>query len=248
MHTLRTRFGKDIIAEFLPPARKTKQQRVIIICDGVPTVPAKKRLLEFWSKKGFWVFHPRYRGTWESSGSFLQLSPEKDILQIINQLPKGFTSLWDDKRFKIKTNNIFLFGNSFGGPAAILASRDERVTKAVLLAPVVDWIATNKTNSRDAKINFLSKAYGEAYRINKTNWEKLKKGNYYNPVKHIEEIDGKKLIIFQAKDDKSVPWRSVDGFAKATGSLLHLYKTGGHYGSSAYMTAKFYKKIRQFIA
>ena len=65
----RTRFAKDIVTEFFPPARKTKRQKVVIICGGMPGMPGSSYLLEFFSKKGFWVFNPRYRGTWESGGA-----------------------------------------------------------------------------------------------------------------------------------------------------------------------------------
>jgi hypothetical protein len=40
----RTRFKNEIIAEFLPPARKGKKQELIIICDGMPSVPGKQPL------------------------------------------------------------------------------------------------------------------------------------------------------------------------------------------------------------
>jgi alpha-beta hydrolase superfamily lysophospholipase len=247
MHTLRTRFGKDIIADFLPPTKKTKNKKVIIFCDGMPSVPSKKTVLEFWSKKGYWVIHPRYRGTWESSGSFLQFSLEQDVLQIVNLLPKGFKSLWDGKTYKIKNAQIFLFGNSFGGPAAILASQDERVKKVVLMSPVTDWVAVHKVNSRDAKLTFIKKAYGEAYRINQNNWNKLKTGKFYNPISATEKIDGAKLLIFQAKNDQSVPWNSVKKFAEKTRAKIYLAKTGGHYGSRDYIRPSFLKKINTFI-
>lgn len=38
----RARFKNDIVAEFLPPARSGKKQNVIILCDGMPSVPRKQ--------------------------------------------------------------------------------------------------------------------------------------------------------------------------------------------------------------
>jgi len=58
----RTRFKKDIVAEFLPPARLGKKQKLIVLCDGMPSIPRKQSLMEFLSGKGYWVFYPRYRG------------------------------------------------------------------------------------------------------------------------------------------------------------------------------------------
>src|SRR6267142_1146769 len=42
----RTRFKKEIVAEFLPPVRAGKKQRVIILCDGMPSIPRKRGLAE----------------------------------------------------------------------------------------------------------------------------------------------------------------------------------------------------------
>ena len=84
----------------------------------MPSVPKIGETLAFYARKGFWVFHPRYRGSWESAGSFLEKSPERDILDIMNQLPKGFEDILNGKRHRIVPRKLYLFGCSFGGPAA----------------------------------------------------------------------------------------------------------------------------------
>src|SRR3989344_271631 len=129
MHTLRTRFKKEIVTEFLPPRKKSS--KVIILCSGMPSVPYKPDLMEFFSKKGYWVFYPRYRGSWESGGQFLKISPHQDIIDVIDSLPKGFKDAWGGKIYKVRPSKICLFGGSFGGPAAILASLDKRVNKVI---------------------------------------------------------------------------------------------------------------------
>jgi esterase/lipase len=43
----RTRFKKEIVAEFLPPLRAKKKQKLIILCDGMPSIPRKQPLAEF---------------------------------------------------------------------------------------------------------------------------------------------------------------------------------------------------------
>jgi hypothetical protein len=62
----RTRFKQQIVAEFLPSLRPRKTQKVIVLCDGMPSIPRKQPLMEFRAGKGFWVVYPRYRGAWES--------------------------------------------------------------------------------------------------------------------------------------------------------------------------------------
>lgn len=248
MYALRTRFKKDIVAEFLPPLRKVTKQRVIIWCIGMPAVPAKGELLEFFARKGYWVFLPRYRGTWESGGEFLALSPHEDILDIIDQLPKGFTSAWDGKHFSVKPDAIYVIGSSFGGPAAILASRDPRVTKAVALSPVIDWRIESPAEPFEGLYDFVCDAFGEGYRVSRSRWNKLRgTTGFYNPVDHTRELDGSKLLIVHPKDDGIAPFEATAIFAKNVGARLRAPARGGHLGLSILMDTRWYSELRDFL-
>ncbi|HVO28590.1 MAG TPA: prolyl oligopeptidase family serine peptidase [Candidatus Paceibacterota bacterium] len=228
-YALRTRFKKEIVAEFLPPVRAGKRQRVVIICDGAPTVPARSSLVQFFSKKGFWAIYPRYRGTWESDGVFLRRSPEQDVLDVIDSLPRGFKDLWSGKTYRVQPDEVFIVATSFGGPAGILASRDPRVSKVVAVSPVVDWQAPSKAEPINAAgFRLIHETFGNGYRFGLSEWKKLAGGKFYNPVRHAAEIDGAKLLIFHARDDQSVRWNEVARFACATGATLKLFKKGGH--------------------
>src|SRR5690348_13858549 len=102
----RARFKKEILAEFLPPVRSTRHQKVIILCDGMPSIPRKQPLVEFLSGKGYWVFYPRWRGAWESGGQFLENPPHYDIFDIVSELPKGIRELAFGRRFQLSPNKI----------------------------------------------------------------------------------------------------------------------------------------------
>ena len=104
----RTRFKKEIIAEFLPPTRSGKKQKVIILCDGMPSTPRKQPLMQFLSLKGYWVFYPRYRGAWESDGQFLEKSPHEDILDIVSELPKGVREIAFGQKFLLSPMRFLL--------------------------------------------------------------------------------------------------------------------------------------------
>jgi esterase/lipase len=134
----RTRFKKEIVAEFLPPARQGKKTKIIILCDGLPSIPRKQPLAEFLAKKGFWVVYPRYRGTWESEGSFLEVAPDKDISDVIDELPNGLTDIAFGQHFSIPSpHEVYVIGGSFGGTTALMASLDPRVKKVIANCPVV---------------------------------------------------------------------------------------------------------------
>src|SRR3984957_21120149 len=113
----RTRFARDIVAEFMPPSRAAKIRRAVILCDGMPSIPRKQPLAEFLSAKGYWVFYPRYRGAWESGGEFLERSPELDILDVIGGLSREFREVAFGQRFCVSLDEVFVMGGSFGGTA-----------------------------------------------------------------------------------------------------------------------------------
>ncbi len=214
----RTRFKKEIVAEFLPPARSGKRQKAIILCDGMPSIPTKQPLAEFLSRKGYWVFYPRWRGTWESGGEFLNKSPAEDITDVITGLEKGrIKEIAFGQEFKLAPDSIFVIGGSFGGAAAILASLDCRVNKVIANCPVVDWSALLKAPEKETSNKsypaYIREAFGNAYRLRDKNWNKLRRGNFYNPAQHIRELTGPKIMMFHAKDDPIIPWRQVDRFA-----------------------------------
>ena len=123
----RTRFKNEIVSEFLPPARRGKKDRVIILCDGMPSIPRKQPLAEFLAKKGYWVFYPRYRGSWESDGAFLAKPPQQDIRDVIDQLRQPIVESAFRQKFICDPRELFVIGGSFGGAAAILSSLDPRV-------------------------------------------------------------------------------------------------------------------------
>lgn len=246
MHICRTSFKGDIITEFIPPKDK-KSNKIIIFCSGIPSVPNKDDVLEFWAQKGYWTFFPRYRGTWESKGTFLRYSLERDLLSVIDCLNERFMDFWSAKTFKVKSKHITIVGSSFGGPAAILATLDERVNKAVCISPVVDWLAEDKIDPLDNLYNFLTMAYPNVYRLNKNIWNKLKNGKFYNPAAVRQKLDPKKICIFHAKDDDIVHYKPVANFARNINCTLYSFKKGGHLSSSLLLEKKNYNRMKKFI-
>jgi pimeloyl-ACP methyl ester carboxylesterase len=246
MQMYRTRFGRDIVAEFLPPAvkrwalrtvktptaRVAKKDRVIVLCDGMPGLPRKQGLAEFLSAKGYWVFYPRYRGAWESGGKFLERSPHLDILEVIDGLRGEIREMAFGKKFRVRASEIFVIGGSFGGAAAILCSLDSRVKRVIANCPVVDWrILREEEKTETSNPNYaayIRAAFGRGYRLSDRNWRKLYGGKFYNPMHYVSEIDAAKIMMFHAQDDPHVPYESVVKFARLTGVKLKLLKRGGH--------------------
>ncbi len=247
----RTRFKKQIVAEFLPPVGRGRKQKVIILCDGMPSIPGKQPLAEFLAARGYWFFYPRYRGAWESGGKFLEKSPAQDIADLITGLEKGrVRENAFGQEFPLSPDSIFVIGGSFGGAAALLASLDRRVDKVIANCPVVDWSVLRdeqeKETSNPSYPAYLREAWGNAYRLSDKNWNKLLKGNFYNPARHIDEFQASKAMMFHAKDDPYIPWKLVAGFAKRTGIKLNLLPRGGHL-STTLTVQKHWPRIRRFF-
>jgi pimeloyl-ACP methyl ester carboxylesterase len=246
----RTRIKKRIVCEFLPPARAVKTEKVIIFCDGMPSIPRKQGLAEFLAQKGYWVFYPRYRGAWESDGVFLARSPHLDILDVIDEIPKGVRDAAFGKKFKLSPRQIYVIGGSFGGAAAILCSLDPRVTRVIANCPVVDWTILRSSEhaetSNPSYVAYIREAFGHAYRLNQKNWSRLYGGAFYNPMHHASEVDPAKIMMFHAQDDPFVPWRSVARFARITGVRLNLFRRGGHLSTDA-TVRKYWPRIQKFL-
>jgi pimeloyl-ACP methyl ester carboxylesterase len=246
----RTRFKNEIVAEFLPPSRPRKKQKLIILCDGMPSIPRKQPLSEFLAAKGFWVIYPRYRGAWESGGEFLAKSPHEDILDVLDELPKGLEEIAFGQRFRLAPHQVFVIGGSFGGAAAILLSFDPRVNRVVANCPVVDWSildqAEKAETSKENYADYIREAFGSGYRLSDVNWKKLRSGTYYNPWHHRDEIDGSKVLMFHAKDDPNVPYERTKEFAEITGATLKTLKRGGHI-STDYVVRKYWAQIKTFF-
>jgi predicted alpha/beta hydrolase len=246
----RTRFKKEIVAEFLLPARTSKQPKAIILCDGMPSIPRKQPLAEFLSQRGYWVFYPRWRGAWESDGQFLEKSPHLDILDVVSELPRGFKELAFGKTFRCAPEKIFVIGGSFGGAASILASLDPRITKVIANCPVVDWSILpqeqNKETANPSYPAYIREAFGNGYRLSAKNWNKLNSGTFYNPAHHCQEVTPSKIMIFHAKDDPYIPWKSVDGFARRAGIKIKLLSRGGHLATPV-VVKKYWPEIKRFF-
>ncbi len=251
MFMFRTRFQREIVTEFLPPVRAGKVPRVIILCDGMPSIPRKQPLAEFLAGKGYWVFYPRYRGAWESGGEFLKRSPDLDILDVVGGLSKEFRELAFGRRFRVASGfEAFVIGGSFGGAAALLCSLDPRVKKVIANCPVVDWAILSreqkKETSNPSYAGYIREAFGNGYRLSDRNWKKLSDGEFYNPSHHAAEIIASKVVMFHAQDDPYIPYRSVVKFAESTGVKLKLLRRGGHL-STDLIVRKYWKQIRGFF-
>lgn len=230
------------------PIRQTG--KIAIMAIGAPSSSSKKEPMQFLASQGYVVILPRYRGTWESDGNFLEKSPAQDIHDVITELTKkrAVHDVATKKKVPIKVSAIHLFGGSFGGPAVLLNTQLPIVKKVIALSPVIDWSVEGKDEPFDFFVYYSKRGFGGAYRTRHIkDWQKLIQSDFYNPIAHTSEINGKKVFIIHCKDDAVVPYEPVVPFAEKTGATYYLKPKGGHRGFS-YLSHKFYwKKIETFL-
>ena len=242
---MRTRIKDEILAEVgLAPKPNGK---LAIILSGMPSSPQQNGTIRFLMKHGYHAIYPRYRGTWESFGNFLAVSPEQDVLDVLDALSGEFVSAWDGEVFRIDYREIILICSSFGGPAGLLAARDPRVSKVVAFSPVVDWNAESPGEPFEQFARFIDEGFGAAFRIPQGNLEKLKTGTFYTPQGHEQEIPGEKILIIHAQDDEVVLPGPVERFAENTRARLIMLKKGGHLGLGRIRTWRLWRKIKRFL-
>ena len=114
----------------------------------------------------------------------------------------------------------------------MVASLDGRVKKVIANCPVVDWAILAKEERLETSnpnyAAYIREAFGNGYRLTDSNWRKLHGGKFYNPAHHVKEINPAKIMMFHAKDDPYVPYKSVKKFADQTGVKLNSLARGGH--------------------
>lgn len=211
-------------------------------------MPAKSAVMEYFSRMGYWAFHPRYRGTWESGGRFLAREPQEDVLDVIAGLSRGFRTAWEGSAFRLSPSSVQVIGSSFGGTAAVMASMDPRIDGAVALSPVIDWTAESKAEPHSYLREVIRDGYGEAYRFSSAHWRRLTGGGFFDPASHLADIDGSKLLLIHADDDDVVPKAPSRRFARRTGCEAVFYAKGGHLSLSAVLRPRIGARIRKFLA
>jgi pimeloyl-ACP methyl ester carboxylesterase len=244
----RTWFG-DILCEFWGPAeiKKATAGKVMILVDGVPSVPSKRRVAETLAKKGYWVFHMRYRGAWESRGTFLKHPPSDDVLITATGVRAPFVDMYSGVTYSLEVNEVIVIGASFGGAAAVIASTHLAVDKAIALAPVIDFTVESKDEPHAYFVHMLVNAFGSAYRPAKNAYDKLIDGKFYQPAAHADHVSNKKLFIAQAKDDKVIPLKPLREFAKKTKIKPLLLEEGGHYGAGNILDKEIWNEVKLFL-
>lgn len=245
----RTRFHQEIVAEVILPEKQTG--KIIVLAQGFPSMPSKRTVLEFLAGEGYAVVFPRYRGTWESDGYFLDQSPTRDIRDVIETLGKEqrFWCTYSRVWIPLRVKNIFVIGSSFGGPAAASMSQYPLVKKVALLSPVIDWQTQGEAESFTELVRFARDGFGMATRLrSQQDWKKLLRKDFYTFPRHLSDKAKQKIFLIHCFDDTIVPIAPAIDAVKSKNILAHYFKPhGGHLGISHLDKLFYWHKLKKFF-
>ena len=124
--------GDRIFGRYLSPALYSEAERrpVVILCHGMPGQEQNIDLAQALRRAGYFVIYFWYRGVWGSHGNYSFSHLYEDVHTVVDYVRSGKTGL------PIDTDEIYLFGHSMGGFAALNAlATGLKVKKVFLLAP-----------------------------------------------------------------------------------------------------------------
>jgi len=155
-----------IFFEFLVHERPAD---VIIILPGFPSSNNMDEEMKFLHEKGYHVFFPRYKGSYQSKGKFLARSPVDGLIDFVKNLQNSKAiSLWDMKEIQFKLKRLILLGGSFSGVISCgLSVKYPIFSHLVLIDPVLDFSKVNQEGNEEDPVNitqFVKRAYYHLYR------------------------------------------------------------------------------------
>lgn len=244
---LKAYYGK-IFFEFL--VHKGKKDSIILL-EGFPSSNQRDYLMRFFYEKGFNVFFPRFKGSFQSEGVFLETDPVKDILYFIEKIKEGSAkNLWDMEDIMFSTGKINLIGSSFSGAIACgLSASSKEISRLVLASPVLDYEKHNiKGNEQDldSLTMFVKRAYKNLYRFSFNSiQEKMNTFDKISPNFYLKS-NMPPTLIFHDPTDNSV---SIQHAREICSKLKNcqLVETEEGHGFSEKLLDKYSKKILNFL-
>ena len=227
------------------------ERDAFIILPGFPSSSSGQEVISFLYEKGFNVFAPKYRGTFQSRGKFLQTSPVEDLERFMFELKKGeATNLWDMKKVFFKIKRIFVIGSSFGGSiACALACSSKQISKVILASPVWDYKEHGRSfdeQNLEHLTLFIKRAFENLYRYDfkslSAEMEKFKEFSFSYYKKNLKIPS----LVFHDHSDRTV---SIEHSRNAVKNIPHLQliETNTGHGLSTKLLSQYYPEIGAFL-
>ncbi len=210
-----------IFFEYLIPKNKTGKIPFIILCEGLPAKPCQNKLMNILVDLGYGVLYPRYGGTWESEGVFLERKPGEEISYLAEKLLNGLVLGGTN----ITAKKITLIATSFGASVALSIAENKNINKIIALSPILNF---KNLPSLDSLRKFLQKMYSTTYRFTASTWENLASGECVPSASSVNKKSVSKIFLFGGYEDKEISPIELMTWGKKIGISSCLYKNMGH--------------------
>lgn len=196
-----------------------EDRKSVVFLLGLPGSPKEYEVFKYFMSEGFDIFLPRYEGTWESKGEFLERAPSIAIDELLSVLKSGVI-LPDGNIYK--SNNVFVLGASFGGGVAlVLNSKNIKAVSA--LSPVISFKNVSKIETLGTYLGAQEK---ENYRFKNAQWNKLISDTLYSPSTDMI-ISPDNVLLMAGKNDEQITYTEIQQFATDKGiSNIDVEDTG----------------------
>jgi hypothetical protein len=231
-----------------------KKADAVIILPNFPSHNSYENPIKFWFDRGYHVFMPRYRGTYQSNGKFLSKNVVDDMIDFAKSIEKGSVkNIWDGQKKEFKVNKKILIAGGFSGAIACgMVAKSDLFSHLILASPIWDFESHNSEgNEQDlnALLEFVGKSYKNCYRFS---FKNLKKAvakykeihpNYYLPKLH----EGKfPVLVFHDPNDKNVSFAKTKSVVEKMPNATLIEHYLGH-GLSGDLFSVFWKEVDKFI-
>lgn len=211
--------GNTYVGYSISP-KTANESKAIVFLLGLPGSPKEYEVFEYFKSEGFDIFLPRYEGTWESKGEFLERSPSIAVEELLSALQSG-VFLEDGQEYKAE--HLFVLGASFGGGVSLIL-RAKSIKAISALSPVISF---NKVKRIESLGTYLTTQEKENYRFRDSQWNELISDVLYSPLRDMS-ISPDKVLIIAGKDDDQVIYTDIQDFAADKGILNIDIENTGH--------------------
>jgi len=224
----------------------------VVILPGFPSRNDHNDLIESFFEKGFHVFVPKYRGSYQSSGKFLLKNPVDDLIMFAENMDKGIAkSLWDNSKQHFKINKKILVGSSFGGAIALgLAAKSGKFSHLILASPIWDFRKHNENwdeQNLQQVLEYVTRAYENCYRINFDDFlKRMKKFKELYPEFYLSKLQKMPVLVMHDPNDKIVAFKHTKNILPKFANATYIEHYLGH-GLSDSLINAYWKDIDKFI-
>ncbi len=219
-----------------------KPRKAIILAHGLPSSPSKPLDQEFSGllKKGFMIFIPQYRGTFDSYGKSTIENCVDTILDTISFVKRGHaTELFSMKNVAWKASEIILIGGSFGASIVLVAgAKSKDVDKIIAIAAPTDYRdAGKRPQYSEEKISddrrIMKRVQPFTWRLSDSTWRKFENGELdINAVDYSRQLSRKRVLLIHGMSDMDVNFRRSGDLYRMINNghkaRLMLIKNEGH--------------------